>query len=355
MKLDYKKQLTELIDILIKEGGSDLHLGEGRNPIIRVNGTLFPLTHKLVFSREHIYGMLDVLLPNEGKNRFIDKKQVDFAYSHVNKERFRGNAYFQQNLISIALRFIPEKIKTLEELNLPSILEMFTEKKQGFFLAVGPIGQGKSTTLAAMIEMINQKRTDHIVTIEDPIEYVFKEKKSVIDQREIHTDTPDFSTALKNIFRQDANVVMVGEMREIETVSTAITAAETGHLIMSTLHTNSASRTVERIIDTFPADQQNQVSLQLAGSLSGILSQRLIPRISGGLIPACELLINTNAVSNIIRENRIHEIDTVIETGSSEGMIDLNRSLVELVRKGEISVENAYKYSNNVKVLEKLL
>lgn len=353
--MNYKQQLTELINILVKEGGSDLHLGEGRNPIIRVNGSLFTLTQKMAFTKDQVYGILDVLLNTDSKKRFIEGKQVDFAYSHSGKERFRGNAYFRQGLISIALRFIPDKIKTLEELKLPPILETFTDKKQGFFLAVGPIGQGKSTTLASLIEMINEKRADHIVTIEDPIEYVFKPKKSIIDQREIHTDAPDFYTALKNIFRQDTNVVMVGEMREIETVSTAMTAAETGHLILSTLHTNSAAGTIQRIIDIFPSEQQNQIRLQLAASLTGILSQRLVPKVSGGLVPACELLINTNAVANIIRENRVHEINTAIETGSSEGMIDMNRSLVELVRKGEISVENAYKYSNNIKVLEKLL
>jgi twitching motility protein PilT len=353
--MDYKKELSQLIDTLVKEDGSDLHLGEGRQPFLRIGGSLIPLTQKPVLKHDDLYGFLDILLNPENKKRFVEKMQLDFAYSHVNKERFRGNAYIQQGLAAIALRFIPEKIRSFEELNLPSVLEAFTEKKQGFFLVVGPVGQGKSTTIAAIIELINQRRPEHVITIEDPIEYVFKEKKSIIDQREIHSDTPDFASALKNVFRQDVNVVLVGEMREVETISTAVTAAETGHFILSTLHTNSASQTVERIIDAFPPAQQNQIRLQLAGSLSGIFSQRLVPKVSGGLVPAYELLINNNAVANIIRDNRLHEIDTVIETSAGEGMIHLNRSLVELVRRGEISVENAYKYSNNVKTLEKLL
>ncbi|MEK7552308.1 MAG: PilT/PilU family type 4a pilus ATPase [Patescibacteria group bacterium] len=353
--MNFKKELIDLVTILLNEGGSDLHLGEGRQPIIRRNGNLMPISSNSVVTKEYIYGILDEILNVENKKRFIDLKQTDFAYSHNHKERFRGNVYFQQGLIGIALRHIPEKIKTIQELNLPPILESFTEKKQGFFLVVGPAGQGKSTTLASMIEIINQKRSEYIITIEDPIEYIFKEKKSIIDQREVRADTVDFHSGLKNVFRQDANVVMLGEMRDNETISTAVTAAETGHLIFSTLHTNSASRTIERIVDAFPSGQQSQIRVQLASSLSGIFSQRLVPKISGGQIPACELLINTGAVANIIRENRIHEIDTMIQTGSSLGMVDLNTSLVELVRNGSITAETAYRYANNIKTLERLI
>jgi len=234
-------------------------------------------------------------------------------------------------------------------------LETFTRKPQGFFLVVGPIGQGKTTTLASLIELINQSRTEHILTIEDPIEYLFESRKSIIDQREVRIDTPDFADALNAMFREDIDVCMVGEMRNVETMGTAVTAAETGHLIFSTLHTNNAAQTIDRIIDSFPANQQDQIRVQLAGSLTGIFSQRLIPRISGGLIPAYELLINNNAVSNLIRERRTHEINTVIETSSQDGMIDLNRSLAELVRAGEISVESAYLNSLNPKNLERML
>lgn len=253
------------------------------------------------------------------------------------------------------MRLIPSEVRSLEDLGLPPILKTFAKRQQGFFLVVGPVGVGKSTTLASMIECINQERLEHIITIEDPVEFIFKPKKSIIDQREVKFDTPDFHTALNGIFRQDADIVMIGEMRDLETISTAVTAAETGHLIFSTLHTNTASQTVDRIIDSFPSNQQEQIRLQLSSSLLGIFSQRLVPRISGGLIPAVELLINNSAVSNLIREKRTHEIASVVETGSEEGMIDLNRSLSELVRKGEITVENAFQFSTSPKTLERLI
>jgi len=220
---------------------------------------------------------------------------------------------------------------------------------------VGPVGHGKSTTLAAMVDRINENRAEHIVTIEDPIEYTYKQKKSVVDQREVRIDTYDFSTALRSVFREDVDVILVGEMRGTETMATAVTAAETGHLVFSTLHTNTASQTINRIIDSFPAAQQDQIRIQLASTLTGIFSQRLIPRISGGLIPAYELLVVNSAVSNLIREKRIHEINTLIETGMENDMIDMNRCLAELVRKGEITAENAILYSPNPKVLERLM
>ncbi|MCD5396722.1 MAG: type IV pilus twitching motility protein PilT [Candidatus Pacebacteria bacterium] len=257
--------------------------------------------------------------------------------------------------MSVVFRVVQQKIKTLEELNLPEILEVFARKKQGFFLVVGPTGHGKSTTLASMIELINQNRSSHILTIEDPVEYVYKQKKSIIDQREVKIDTKNFQNALRAMFRQDIDVVLIGEMRGKETIETAITAAETGHLIFSTLHTNSASQTIHRIIDTFPAGEQKQIRTQLASSLLGIFSQRLIPSISGGRIPAFELLLNNNAVSNLIREGRIKEIDSYIETSANQGMISLNNCLAELVRKGEISVEDAFSYSLKSQSLEKLL
>ena len=269
--------------------------------------------------------------------------------------RFRCNCYFQKGTIAIAMRLIPKKIKTLQQLSLPQVLESFASRRQGFFLVVGPVGHGKTTTLASMIEIINNTRAEHIITIEDPIEYLFEEKKSIIDQREIKIDTADFHTALKSMFRQDVNVVMIGEMRGTETISTAVTAAETGHLVLSTLHTNNASQTIDRIIDSFPSESQVQIRTQLAGSLIGIFSQRLIPRIAGGIVPAYELLINNTAVSNLIREGRTHEIDSVIETSSESGMVDMNRSLAELVRAGEITLDDARKYSTKIQGLEKLL
>lgn len=352
--MEYKKDIEQLVDTVLNEGASDLHLAEGRNPVIRVAGTLIPLVKRDVLTPADMQGFLNEFLNEENKKLLAKDKDVDFSYSLPNS-RFRGNAFYHQGMISIALRLIPKKISTLAELHLPPILESFTRKQQGFFLVVGPIGQGKSTTLASLIEMINQTRTEHIMTIEDPVEYLYESKKSIIDQREVRIDTPDFKDALIAMFRQDIDVALVGEMRDPETMATAVTAAETGHLVFSTLHTNNAAQTINRIIDSFPPSQQDQIRVQLASSLTGIFSQRLIPRISGGLIPAFELLINNSAVANLIREKRIHEINTVIETSSGDGMIDMNRCLAELVRSGEITVENAYLNSNNPKTLERLV
>jgi twitching motility protein PilT len=352
--MDYKKEIEQLVGIVIHEGASDIHLTEGRNPVIRVSGNLITIVKKSPLSNSDMKGLIDEFLSEANKALLLQDKDVDFSYS-LPSARFRGNIYYHQGILSVALRLISKQIKTLSELNLPPILESFTRKPQGFFLCVGPIGQGKSTTLASLIEMINQTRNEHIMTIEDPIEYIYESKKSIIDQREVRIDTPDFKNALIAMFRQDIDVALVGEMRDAETISTAVTAAETGHLVFSTLHTNNAAQTINRIIDSFPASQQDQIRVQLAGSMTGIFSQRLIPRVSGGLIPSYELLINNAAVANLIREKRIHEINTVIETSSGEGMIDMNRSLAELVRRGEISVESAYTNSLNPKNLERMI
>ncbi len=295
------------------------------------------------------------MMPVSAKAEYDAAKEINFAWSSKGDRRFRCSAYMALGRTHVAMRLISNAVKTLDELGLPPILASFATRQQGFFLVVGPVGVGKSTTLAALIETINNERLEHIITIEDPVEYLFTPKKAMIDQREVKMDTPDFHTALKGVFRQDADIVMIGEMRDPETISTAVTAAETGHLVFSTLHTNTAAQTIDRIIDSFPAQAQDQIRLQLSGSLLGIFSQRLVPRISGGLIPAVELLINNNAVANLIREKRTHEISSVIETSSGEGMIDLNRSLVELVRKGEITVENAFQFSANPKTLERML
>ncbi|MFA6797316.1 MAG: PilT/PilU family type 4a pilus ATPase [Candidatus Paceibacterota bacterium] len=353
--MNYKEELGDLIKIVFQEGASDLHLSEGKKPTIRVSGLLFPLIKREVFSKEDLLGVLSELITKDNKEKFLKDKELDFSYGMENGERFRGNAYFQQGMVSIALRLIPKKIKSIEELNLPEILKGFTDKTQGFFLVVGPVGHGKTTTLAAMVESINESRAEHIITIEDPIEYIYEPKKSIVDQREVQVDTDTFQSALRSMFREDVDVVLIGEMRGNDTISAAVTAAETGHLVFSTLHTNNAAQTISRIIDSFPAEQQSQIRIQLAGSLTGIFSQRLVPRISGGLIPAYELLINNNAVSNLIRENRIHEINSIIETSSQEGMIDINRSLAELVSRGEITVEDARNYSTDQRILEKLL
>ncbi len=354
-KVDYRKELEILLTVLVDEKGSDLHLSAGSHPMIRIDGSLVPLTKKPILIPEDTEGFAQVMLNKIKFDRFMIDHEVDFSYVYGDGKRFRGNCFFQAGAVSIALRYITNEIKTFKELGLPPILETFTKRPQGFFLCVGPVGQGKSTTLAAMINLINQTRAEHIVTIEDPVEYVYEPVMSLIDQREVRVDTADFSIALHSAFRQDVDVIMVGEMRGRDTISTAVTAAETGHLVFSTLHTNNAAQTIDRIIDTFPAGQQDQIRLQLSGSLIGIFSQRLIPRINGGLVPAYELLINTPAVGNLIRERRSHEIQTVIETGLEQGMIDMNRSLTELVQRGEITVDNAFAYSLNPKGLERLM
>jgi len=357
MENNYTKQLHDIISYAHNENASDIHLSSGRRPILRVAGELIQIPNLEILSVEDVVSMIAVMVPDRPRvedTLFNEKKELDFAYEFETRIRLRGNAYFQQGKLSTALRVIP-KVKTFEELHLPDILKQFTRMKQGFFLIVGPVGQGKSTTLSAMINLINQERKEHIITIEHPIEYVFEEKESIIDQREVGLDTLSFQQALKSVFREDANVLMIGEMRDPETISAAVTAAETGHLVLSTLHTNTASQTIDRIIDSFPGPQQDQIRNQLANSLTGILSQRLVPKISGGLIPAFELLINTKAVANLIREGRTHEIQILIETGREHGMIDMNHGLALLVQQGEISIENAKRYAFNEKTLNNLL
>lgn len=348
------KRLGDLLDLVVKERGSDLHIFPGGAPVVRVSGALYPVAKYEALTPEDTDAMLKSIVPEERWPTFVQTQTIDLSYAH-GQERFRVNGYRVQGATALAFRLVPHQIGTFAELNLPSVLDVFIQREQGFFLCVGPVGHGKSTTLASMIERINSTRAEHILTIEDPVEYLFTPKKSLIHQREVYIDTPSFHTALESAFREDVDVIMVGEMRDYETISSAVTASETGHLVLSTLHTNSAAQTIDRIIDMFPAEQQGQVRVQLAGSLIGIFSQRLIPRVSGGLIPAYELLINNNAVSTLIRDGRTHEIAAVIQTSSQEGMIDMDRHLADLVRKGEVTVEHAYEHSMDPKTFERYL
>lgn len=353
--MDKNQKLSQIIEHAITAGASDIHLSSVRVPAMRVNSTLVNMVNQDSLNQADVFDFIKLMVDDERSiKRFLEDQELDFAYDFKPGVRLRGNAFFQKGEISIALRLIPH-VKTFKELNLPEQLSQFAYKKQGFFLVVGPVGQGKSTTMAAIIDTINKERAEHIITIEEPIEYIFESKKSIIDQREVGIDTKSFESALKSAFREDANVLMIGEMRSPETISAAVTAAETGHFVISTLHTNNASQTIDRIIDSFPGAQQSQIRNQLASSLLGIFSQRLIPRVSGGLVPAYELLVNTKATANLIREGRTHEIDMLIETGSENGMIDMNHSLVDLVRKGEISVDDARRFSLNPKAFDNLL
>lgn len=353
--MNAKQKLEELLSIVVKEGASDLHLTVGRHPTIRIDGSLIPLLKEEILTPDSARELVLALLTDELKEKFLREKECDLSYNFRDRARFRVNVFHQKGFMGASLRSIPSKIRTFEELNLPPVLAEFSKRQQGFFLCVGPTGHGKSTTLAAMIDYINHMRADHIITIEDPIEYVFVSDRAIVDQREVGTDTPSFHRALRSMFREDVDVAMIGEMRDAETMAAAVTAAETGHLIFSTLHTNNAAQTIDRIIDTFPPAQQGQIRAQLASTLVGIVSQRLIPRIGGGLIPAVEVMIANSAIRNLIRENKVHEIDLVIETSFEQGMISLNRSLVNLARRGEITIENAMLYSLNPQELQTLL
>lgn len=351
----YDSKLKKLLELTIKEQASDLHFSVGHPPVLRISSRLVPLIKEKKLSPEDTKGLAFVLMTDPQRERFLGDKEIDFSYKFEERSRFRVNVFFQKGYISCALRLVPSQIKTISELNLPPVLYEFTKANQGFVLICGPSSQGKSTTLAALINEINHTRADHIVTIEDPIEYVFIADKAIIDQREVGKDTLTFAKALRSTFRQDPDVIMVGEMRDPETISTAITAAETGHLVFATLHTNSASQTIHRIVDSFPSQQQSQIRSQISGSLLGVVSQRLVPRIKGGVTPACEVMISNPAVANLIRENKIHEIPTVIETSLEEGMVSLNRSLADLVKRKEISLENAINYSLSPKELKILI
>ena len=352
---NYKKQLEEILDLAIKKEATDVHISSGSHPIIRIDNRLTPLADKPVLTSQDTQELAFVILPDERKEQLFKQRDIDLSFTYQASARFRVNIYYQLGQISVALRLIPNKIRTIEELSLPPICHQFTKAAQGFFLAVGPSGQGKSTALAALIDEINHTRFDHIITIEDPVEYLFNQDKCIIDQREVGEDVQDFHRGLREVFRQDPDVIMIGEMRDLETISSAVTAAETGHLVLTTLHTNTAAQTIDRVIDSFPPHQQGQIRMQLAATILGILSRRLIPCLKGGVINAVELMIANSAIRNLIREGKTHQIDMVIETSSEEGMISLNRSLADLVKQKLISLENAQLYSTNTSELKMLL
>ncbi len=343
--MDYSVKLKKLLEGALDQGASDIHISVGHPLTLRIAGKLIPLTRSRPISPAEAEGLAFSLMTENQKKTILSEKEVDFSYNFENRARFRVNVFSQRGFIAAALRLIPNRIPTIEELNLPLILHEFIRPSQGFILVTGASSQGKSTTLASMIDEINHIKAAHIITIEDPIEYLFVDDRSIIDQRELGRDTLSFAKALRSTFRQDPDVIMVGEMRDQETIATAITAAETGHLVMATLHTNSASQSIHRIVNSFPGSQQNQIRNQLSTSLLGVISQRLIPRARGGLIPACEILLNTAAVANLIRENKIHEIPLVIETSAELGMISMDRYLIDLVRRKEITLETAQAYS----------
>ena len=346
--------INELLEETSKRGASDLHLVVGNQPTLRIDGELFPLREKPTLTTEDTERLIFSILTPEQKELFLANKELDFSFA-TPFARFRINVYFQRGGMAVAFRLIPLKIRTIDELNLPQICHTFASLRQGFILITGPTGHGKSTTLAAIINEINQSRPCHIVTIEDPIEYVYPRGKSIISQREMHLDTHSWEVALRSCLREDPDVVLIGEMRDYETIAAALTIAETGHLVFATLHTNSAAQTVDRIVDVFPEHAKSQVQMQFSSTLEGILSERLLPAIEGGRIPACEVLVATAAVRTTIREGKTHLIDNIIQTSAELGMISLEGSLARLVKAGKITTIVAENFALRLEELGRLL
>lgn len=347
--------INQLLQLTIQRNASDLHLSVGFPPSLRIFGDLLPIAGEGPITKESIIGLLNQLLSNIQKDFFAKNLELDFSFEFENKARFRVNIYQQKGSPALVLRLIPFEIPPLDSLGFPKVVSNICELKQGFILVTGPTGHGKSTTLASFIQKINSERAGHIITIEDPIEYVYPPGKSIIDQREMYNDTISWGNALRASLREDPDVVLIGEMRDLETISSAITIAETGHLVFATLHTNSAAQTVDRIVDVFPQVQQPQIRLQLAATLEAIISLRLVPTIDPGRILVCEILFATPAVRNIIREGKSHLIDNVIETSAEYGMQILEKSLAEKVRTGKVSQEMASRYTLRPELLNKLL
>ena len=354
----YKEQLQDYLKSIYLKKGSDLHLIEKEKPTIRVEKQLITLLQEAELTEEDMNGFLDAVLTDSQKETFQKEKSVLFGYEIEEDNvqvRVRGTAYVARSRKALALRIIPPIQKTIDQLNLPKILSSVARAKQGLFLVVGPTGQGKSTALAALIEYINKNYPRHIVTVEDPIEFLFTSDRSIINQQEVGADVDNFSKSFEIFLRMDADAIMIGEMRDTKAFEAAMSAAETGHLVLSTLHTNSAAGTVSRIVDSFPSIQQNQVRSQLADSLLGVISLRLVKSTDGSLIPAYEIMFNNKAIAHLIRENSIQGISTVIETSQEEGMVTLDQTLARLVREGKISIETARENSNDINVLNNLI
>lgn len=347
--------IQQLLELTIAKDATDLHLSVNFVPMLRIHGDLIPVPGEEETSPDQMNSLILPLLNDNQRKNFQENLELDFSFSYENKARFRVNLYYQKGQLAAALRLIPARIRPLEELGLPKSVHKITQLKQGFVLVTGPTGHGKTTTLAAFINQINLLRSEHILTIEDPIEYVYPSGKSLIHQREMGKDTRSWGAALRGSLREDPNVVLVGEMRDLETISSAITVAETGHLVFATLHTNSAAQSIDRIIDVFPQSQQAQIRIQLAATLELILSQRLIPTIDPGRILATEVLFATPPVRNVVREGKTFLIDNIIQTSGEFGMSTLETSLAQLLKQGKISEETAFRYSLRPQLLGKLL
>ena len=344
-----------LLEEVVKKKASDLHLQVGLPPMLRVDGALLAVAGADVLNEETVETLIFAILDDDQKQILLKDKEFDFSFAFGDLGRFRVNAFHERGNLAAALRLIPNEILTIEQLGLPQIVGKFAEYPRGLVLVTGPTGSGKSTSLAALVNRINVEQAKHIITIEDPIEYTHRSKKSVVVQREVHYDTYSFSAALRSSLRQDPDVVLIGEMRDLETIASAITIAETGHLVFATLHTNSAAQSIDRMVDVFPPHQQPQIRAQLSNILMAICSQRLVPTIGGGRIAAAEILIATPAVRNIIREGKTHQLDAVIQTGAEFGMQSMDKQLVQLIHAGTISYDEARSFAIDPDELDRLM
>jgi twitching motility protein PilT len=348
--------VNELLRIAVESGASDLHLKVGTCPMMRVSGTLRPVSEEKRLDAEDMQAVAATVLPTGHRERFRDHREVDLAYSVAGLGRFRCNVFQQRGTIGMIFRVIPVRVPTCDELALPTVLKRIAAEERGLVLVTGTTGSGKSTTLAGLVNEINVARTCHIMTIEDPIEYLHRDNRSIVNQREIGVDVQSFSLALRSALRQDPDVILVGEMRDLETISTALTAAETGHLVFATLHTQDAPQSIDRVIDVFPAHQQQQVRVQLAAALQGICTQQLLPTQDGqGRTIACEVMVATPAIRNLIREGKVHQIYSMLQAGGKYGMVTMDMSLAYQVRNGRISLDGALERCSNEEDLRRLL
>lgn len=355
MAATHQVRIETLLEEVIKKKASDLHLQVGLPPMLRVDGALIAVVGAPVLNEEMVESLVFAILDDEQKQILLKDKEFDFSFAFGDLGRFRVNAFHERGNLAAALRLIPNEILTSDQLGLPQAVEKFADYPRGLVLVTGPTGSGKSTTLAALVHKINAEKAVHIVTIEDPIEFTHKSMKSVIVQREVHYDTYSFSAALRSSLRQDPDVVLLGEMRDLETISSAITIAETGHLVFATLHTNGAAQSIDRMIDVFPPHQQPQIRAQLSNILMGICSQRLVPAIGGGRIVAAEILVATPAVRNIIREGKTHQLEAVIQTGAEFGMQSMDKTLVSLIHSGTITYDEARNVAVDIDELDRLM
>ncbi len=348
-------RIEVLLDQVIKKKASDLHIQVGLPPMLRIDGSLTPVTGADALDEEAIEALIFSILDEDQKQILLKDKEFDFSFAYGDLGRFRVNAFHERGNMAAALRLIPSEILSVEQLGLPAIVNKFASYARGLVLFTGPTGSGKSTSMAALIHKINMEQSKHIITIEDPIEYTHKSRKSVLVQREVHYDTYSFSAALRSVLREDPDVVLLGEMRDLETIASAITIAETGHLVFATLHTNSAAQSIDRMIDVFPPHQQPQIRAQLSNILMAIVSQRLVPSIGGGRVAAAEILVATPAVRNIIREGKSHQLEAVIQTGAEYGMQSMDKQLVNLIHAGTISYEEARNFAVDLDELDRLM